>query len=126
LDVSPELDIEPDVALLPDDGDEELALLELGDDGGVELGVVLPDVLSDVDEPVLPGDVAAVLLGVEVSLLLLEVLDGGVVLAVLEGEVDELDEVEPVPACLSQPVTAAPARARTATTGMSFFMNFSN
>src|SRR4051812_33157281 len=37
LDVSPELDIEPDVALLPDDGDEELALLELGDDGGVEL-----------------------------------------------------------------------------------------
>jgi hypothetical protein len=75
----------------------------------------LPEVEPAPDEAVLPG---------VVSLLLLELLEGEV-LDVVDGVVDEPDDapVDPLPECdLSQPVTAAPAKARTATTGMSFFM----
>jgi hypothetical protein len=85
----------------------------------------VPEPLIEAEELELPGvdgDDDEAELGEVLSLLLLEVLDGAVVLAVLEGVLDELDDVLPVPACLSQPATAAPARARTATTGMSFFM----
>ena len=92
----------------------------------VEPGVVadtLPEAFIE-DEVALPGVVEAVLPGADASVeVVVEGVDGGV-LAVLGVVVVVVvvDEVAPVPVCLSQPVTAAPARARTATTGMSFFM----
>jgi hypothetical protein len=84
----------------------------------------VPPMLPEVEPEVDDGGVEAVLLpGAVVSLLV--VLDG-VVLDVVEGVEDEEPDDAPVavlPGCdLSQPATAAPAKARTATTGMSFFM----
>ena len=73
---------------------------------------------GELDEAVLPGVVVSVLVPGMVE-------DGGVVEAVEEGGVVVVVEVVDVvadPACLSQPAMAAPAKARTATTGMSFFM----
>lgn len=91
----------------------------------VEPGVVaetLPEAFIE-DEVAPPGVVEAVLPGADESVEVV-VGAGDGVLAVLGVVVVVVvvDEVAPVPVCLSQPVTAAPARARTATTGMSFFM----
>jgi len=78
-----------------------------------------PEAEPDVDEGELDEAVLPELDG-SVLLVLLE----GEVLDVDDGEVDELDDepAAPVAACLSQPATAAPAKARTATTEMIFFM----
>jgi hypothetical protein len=117
-DVPPELlPLEPDVPDEPEVPDEG----ELDDEE--EPGVLLAD--PETDELLLPGVL-------DVSVLLpegVDVLLDGLELAVVveEGEVDELDEVLPLPEWfLSQPVTAAPARARAATTGMIFFMEYSD
>ena len=91
----------------------------------VEPGVVadtLPEAFIE-DEVALPGVVEAVLPGADASVeVVVEGADGGVLAVLGVVVVVVVDEVAPVPVCLSQPVTAAPARARTATTGMSFFM----
>jgi hypothetical protein len=104
--VSPVLD-EPAVPLVPE-------LVE-------PVAPMLPETEPEVED----GEVEAeeLLPGAVESLLLLVVLDG-VVLEVDDGEDDVPDDapVAALPGCLSQPVTAAPAKARTATTGMSFFM----
>jgi len=115
--VEPEL-LEPEVPPLEPDAPDEG---ELDDDE--EPGVLLAD--PETEELLLPGVL-------DVSVLLpegVDVLLDGLELAVVveEGEVDELDEVLPLPEWfLSQPVTAAPARARAATTGMIFFMEYSD
>jgi hypothetical protein len=118
--VEPELlPLEPAVPPLePDVPDEEG---ELDDDE--EPGVPLAD--PETEELLLPGVL-------DVSVPLPDVLLEGLELAVVveDGEVEELDEVLPLPLLpewfLSQPVTAAPARARAATTGMIFFMEYSD
>src|SRR4051812_46499471 len=107
--VSPVLD-EPPVAPVPD-----VPLPE------VPLPDAPPEVEPEADEGELDDEL--LLPGVDdVSLLLLDALEG--VLDVDDGVLDEvLPEAPEAPECdLSQPVTAAPAKARTATTGMSFFM----
>jgi len=76
--------------------------------------VTLPEAFIE-DEVELPG------LDESVEVVV-EGVDGGVLAVLGVVVVVVVDEEAPVPVCLSQPVTAAPARARTATTGMSFFM----